>query len=128
MGYGSSKRLDGENEGTPQLLDHRGGVGPLRKVIQGRAQRPLKKGRPSWRMKSRNLPALCKVLEYPTGSRLDAYLKRIRNFKDHGETCSDGGPTGASPAQPRTLKVGKPLNDTQTLERAQAKVADPHRD
>lgn len=77
-------------------------------------------------MKSRNSPALCKVLEYSTGSRLDAYLKGIRSFKDHGETRSDNGPTGASLAQPRTLKVGMPLTDTQSLERAQAKVTDPH--
>ena len=78
-------------------------------------------------MKNRNSPALCKVLEHPTGSRLDAYLKEIRNFKDHGETRSDNGPTGASLAQPGTLKVGKPLTDTQALERAQAEVTDPHR-
>ena len=82
------ERLDGESEETPQLLNHRGGVGPLRKDIQGRAQRPLKKGRPSWRMKGRNSPALCKVLEQPTDSKLDAYLKRIRDLKNHSEIRS----------------------------------------
>src|SRR3712207_7052688 len=70
------------------LLNYRGEVGPLRKDIQGTAQRSLTKGRPSWRMKGRNSPALCKVLEHPTGSGLDAYLKRIRNFKDHSEIRS----------------------------------------